>query len=200
MEHLDELRSRLIVSLGAFFLGASTLLFVYNLGKSLRDGRRAGPNPWDAPTLEWSIPSPPPVYNFRDIPIVRHRDPLWAEKYGVDDHSDEEVEFAVAGKTVTTGGLPDDKDKEPLREEQAAEQDEDGHGIHMPNPSYYPLIAGIGMFFMWLGMLFELPNVFSLGPVDFNIMTVLGFIAFIGGIYGWSFEPASDPVPEHVEH
>jgi len=43
----------------------------------LKRGRVAGPDPWGAPTLEWSIPSPPPPYNFAVIPTVESRHPLW---------------------------------------------------------------------------------------------------------------------------
>ena len=75
-----------VVTLGAFFLGASILLFVYNLGKSLKHGETAGNNPWDAATLEWAIPSPPPVYNFAQAADVGHRDPLWWEKYDKHAH------------------------------------------------------------------------------------------------------------------
>ena len=40
-------------------------------------GKLAGPNPWEASTLEWSVSSPPPAYNFEIIPTVVSRDPLW---------------------------------------------------------------------------------------------------------------------------
>jgi cytochrome c oxidase subunit 1 len=53
------------------------LIFLFNLIRSVRNGERAPANPWHAPTLEWSIPSPPPHYNFRTVPEVRARDPLW---------------------------------------------------------------------------------------------------------------------------
>ena len=43
-------------------------------------GAAAGANPWDAPTLEWSVPSPPPPYNFAVIPTVASRHPLWEER------------------------------------------------------------------------------------------------------------------------
>jgi cytochrome o ubiquinol oxidase subunit 1 len=39
-------------------------------------------DPWNGRTLEWSIPSPPPVYNFAIIPVVDQIDPLWAIKRG----------------------------------------------------------------------------------------------------------------------
>ena len=40
----------------------------------------AGPNPWDAPTLEWATSSPPPPYNFAVIPVVASRHPLWEDR------------------------------------------------------------------------------------------------------------------------
>jgi len=69
----------LISTVGSFVLGFSTLIFVWNLIRSLRRGEPAGRNPWDAPTLEWTLPSPPPHYNYRTIPQVVGRDPLWRE-------------------------------------------------------------------------------------------------------------------------
>src|SRR4051794_26839756 len=56
------------VSIASFALGASTLVFVYNMVWSWRHGPAAGPNPWRAMTLEWQIESPPPIINFPDLP------------------------------------------------------------------------------------------------------------------------------------
>ena len=54
--------------IGAFIIGAGVLLFVYQRLASAASARRTPPNdPWDAATLEWAIPSPPPVYNFARI-------------------------------------------------------------------------------------------------------------------------------------
>ena len=64
-------------TVGAFLLGASTLFLVWNIWKSVRKGERAGHNPWGAPSLEWSIPSPPHHYNFPELPEVRSREPMW---------------------------------------------------------------------------------------------------------------------------
>jgi heme/copper-type cytochrome/quinol oxidase subunit 1 len=47
--------------------------------RGVRHGAPAGPNPWDAASLEWSLPSPPAHYNFPTLPRIRHRDPLWHE-------------------------------------------------------------------------------------------------------------------------
>ncbi len=68
-------------TLGAFIQAPSYLLFVWNLAISLWRGPRAGDDPWDAWTLEWSTTSPPPTYNFETIPTVRSRRPLWDLKH-----------------------------------------------------------------------------------------------------------------------
>lgn len=65
------------VSVGAFVFAVGVLLFFVNVFVSLKAGRRAGPNPWDAPGLEWSVASPPPAYNFAVIPTIATRHPLW---------------------------------------------------------------------------------------------------------------------------
>lgn len=186
-----------LVSLGAFFLGASMLLFVYNLGKSIREGKPAGPNPWDAATLEWAIPSPPPAYNFATIPHVTHRDPLWAEKYGGHhNHGDEqEVEVAVAGKRVGATHAPDEdpETEARMRTEVVTETKEDVEHIHMPNPSYYPLIAAAGLFvgasgLLALGSAFN-PSI-TIGLLHLPSLSALGILILALGIYGWCFEPA----------
>jgi cytochrome c oxidase subunit 1 len=69
----------LVSSIGAFILGASFLIFIYNVFWTRRNGEIAGNNPWKAATLEWAISSPPPVYNFSVLPQVSSRLPLWTE-------------------------------------------------------------------------------------------------------------------------
>ena len=74
----------LIVTVGVFFQALGTLVFVANLLWSYFKGKDAGADPWDAWTLEWSMPSPPPAYNFAVIPEVRSRRPLWDLKHPAD--------------------------------------------------------------------------------------------------------------------
>ncbi|WP_337268255.1 cytochrome c oxidase subunit I [Oryzifoliimicrobium ureilyticus] len=67
----------LFVSLSSLALAAGFLIFFINVARSLKYGLPAGSNPWEASTLEWATRSPPPPYNFRRIPVVQSRDPLW---------------------------------------------------------------------------------------------------------------------------
>jgi cytochrome c oxidase subunit I len=70
----------MITTVGAFVLAVGVLLLLINVVVSLRRGAVAGPNPWDAPTLEWATSSPPPPYNFVVLPAVASRHPLWEER------------------------------------------------------------------------------------------------------------------------
>ena len=71
----------LIVTVGVFFQAAAILVLFVNLLWSYSRGAHAGGDPWDAWTLEWSVPSPPPAYNFASIPTIRSRRPLWDLKH-----------------------------------------------------------------------------------------------------------------------
>jgi len=77
----------LIVTIGAFIQAVAILVFVYNLVVSYWKGAKAGNDPWDAWTLEWSASSPPPAYNFATIPVVASRRPMWDLKHPEDPDS-----------------------------------------------------------------------------------------------------------------
>ncbi len=70
----------LLQTFGAFMLGIAIMVFFWNLIISLRNGKEAGSDPWDAFTLEWDTTSPPVHYNFATIPIVRSRRPFYDKK------------------------------------------------------------------------------------------------------------------------
>jgi cytochrome c oxidase subunit I+III len=67
----------LLSTAGALLLVIGGAMFVYNVLRSYKWGILASDNPWGAETLEWSVSSPPPVYNFLHIPIVEGRCALW---------------------------------------------------------------------------------------------------------------------------
>jgi len=69
-----------ISTIGVFGMTLGMILFLINVVVTAKSGKRAPADPWDARTLEWSIPSPPPEYNFAQTPLVRGLDALWVEK------------------------------------------------------------------------------------------------------------------------
>ena len=140
---------------GAFLLAFGVLLFLLNIVRSWRKGERASADPWDARTLEWSIPSPPPEYNFVEIPIVHDRDDWWAQKR-------RQVPLAVP-----VGG--------------GSYEAESEHSIHLPQPSYWPILVSIGLLIGGYGMIYHIA-----------VAAIGGAIALVG-VYAWSFEPVNEP-------
>jgi cytochrome c oxidase subunit 1 len=69
----------MLSSIGSAVIALSVLVFIINVFLSLTRGKIAPPNPWGAPTLEWTIPSPAPVYNFAFPPTVQSGYPLWED-------------------------------------------------------------------------------------------------------------------------
>jgi cytochrome c oxidase subunit 1 len=78
MRHLQPLH--LFISMAAFITIAAQFIFVFNFFWSMRKGEKAGINPWEATSLEWIIPSPPPHDNFGSVEPVVHHGPY---EYGV---------------------------------------------------------------------------------------------------------------------
>ncbi|MGO4440940.1 cytochrome c oxidase subunit I [Rhizobium sp. RAF56] len=69
----------LFVSASSVILASGFLLFFLDALRSAHNGRLAEPNPWNGFTLEWATSSPPASYNFRRIPVVDSREPLWRQ-------------------------------------------------------------------------------------------------------------------------
>lgn len=123
----------LVSTIGAFVIAVSSLVFLANLLKSLRSGAPAGADPWDGRTLEWSISSPPPEYNFAETPHVSERDELWHRKYTEDDE----------GRAVRRASGEDGLDGPAT-----------GH-VHLPSPSYFPLLTSIGLPIIGYGVIYN---------------------------------------------
>lgn len=70
-----------VSSIGAFLMGIGTIIFIVNVIVSAANKKPVADDPWeDGRSLEWSIPSPPPEYNFKQLPLVRSYDAWWNEK------------------------------------------------------------------------------------------------------------------------
>ncbi|MCX6023697.1 MAG: cytochrome c oxidase subunit I [Chloroflexi bacterium] len=143
-----------LATIGVFVLAAGILLFVFNVIWSLNYGEVASNDPWDGATLEWTIPSPPPEYNFAVIPTVTSARSFWDEKYPETVHHGRHRPAAA-----------------PAAVEIPA-------SVHMPNPSYWPLVTGFGVALMFGGLI--------VGPA----LSAVGALIIIVGITGWSLEPA----------
>jgi cytochrome c oxidase subunit 1 len=156
----------LVATIGSYILGVAVLLFLVNVFSSWKRSKHeapVGPDPWDARSLEWSIPSPTPEHNFDETPVVHGLDEWWHRKYGVDEN----------GKVVR------------LAHPEEIAQKGDGTGVHLPSPSYFPLLIGIGLPLIGYGLIFSL------------WFAVPGALLVLGGIYGWVFEPPDDPDAPH---
>src|SRR5260370_42585317 len=147
--HMNQLET-----VGAFILGIAFLLFYINIFKSLASGDPAPGDPWDGRSLEWSMPSPPPVYNFVTIPQIRGRDAWWILKYG--RAGSRGVAAYMSGQTPQT----------PQPEHPTAP-------IHMPAPSLFPLMLSLGIGTMGLGLIIDWYRIILIG-VAVAILSVVG--------------------------
>lgn len=100
-----------ITSAGTFVQGLAFAIFFWNLIVSLRNGKPAGDDPWDAWTLEWATTSPPAVYNFETVPVVLSRRPLWDLKHPEDpdwlfEHPHEDIRAVRPKETLPHSMAP----------------------------------------------------------------------------------------------
>ncbi len=169
-----------VSTLGAIALMVAVGMFLYNAATSMRRGQLAGNDPWDGATLEWSTTSPPPVYNFATIPPVLARDAFWALKYpeGIDTHA-AQLGKGVLSTAPIAGGEPEPGEEhgpEPLV------------AIHMPRPSYWPLVIAIGLTTVMVSVIYSRETMFAWYGVVFGLMCMFT------GVFGWASEqPGGEP-------
>ena len=125
-----------LATLGAGLLFLSVLLFLINLAWSRRAGALAGDNPWGAGTLEWGTSSPPPDYNFLDLPTVNGSEPLWDN---------------VPSQPVVRGLRSDMREVLVTRMLDA----EPDHKALMPEPSIWPFLAALATTFLFIYSIFS---------------------------------------------
>ena len=150
----------LISSIGSAVLGIGVLLFFINVLIS-RKHPPAPLDPWDARSLEWMTSNPPKEHNFDQIPTVHALDEFFHRKYedrGTEDHHDYH-QIATA---------------EEIMAEQ--ESNADKH-IHMPSPSYWPMVLAFSLPVMGYGVIFN------------RFMIPVGAALTLLSMFAWSMEP-----------
>ena len=153
----------MIASIGSFILAVGILMFLINVWVTWRNPTKAPLDPWDARSLEWMTTNPPKEHNFDVIPTVHHLDEFFHRKY-------EEDATTHTMKRVTTA------------EEIVAEQERnaDKH-IHMPSPSYWPIVLAFGLPVITFGMIYS------------HLISVVGGVIVLFAAYGWALESSTAP-------
>ncbi len=145
----------LVSTVGAFMQAAGIAVFVLNFVLSMIRGDEAGDDPWRAGTLEWATTSPPEAFNFREIPTVHSRDPLWdaaAPTRSVAQPGD-----SVLRETFATSVLDADQP----------------HVLVMPGETYLPFLLALGIGILFVGILFNRMEVVVAGAVIGLAVTAL---------------------------
>jgi cytochrome c oxidase subunit 1 len=159
----------LAVTVGAFIIAASIAVFMVNWIHSRRHGHPSGLDPWDARTLEWTIPSPVPAHNFSTVPVVHSLDAFWHMKY------DEDAE----GRPVRKA------DADQLLERLEHEGLHPEEPIHLPNPSYFPPMMALGIPTIFYGIIYH-TALWGKGLI------ALGVLIALTALMGWAMEPLEE--------
>jgi cytochrome c oxidase subunit 1/cytochrome c oxidase subunit I+III len=161
----------LIVSIGSVVFGLGTGITLLNWFLSLRRGRPAPDDPWGADSLEWAISSPPPEYNFAEIPTVTSRHPLWEggappalpRLDGVPDADRPEVRsLAFEGAMEKTSTITSGRDTRP------------SDVLEIPEQTVVPLVAAFGLALFFVGLL-----------IDASVVGVIGVVVAIVAVVRW---------------
>ncbi|MGH2395216.1 MAG: cytochrome c oxidase subunit I, partial [Candidatus Limnocylindria bacterium] len=157
----------MVATIGAFLIALAMLVFVGNILVSWRAHRlnpvNPGPDPWDARSLEWMVQSPVPAHNFDTVPTVSHLDEFWHRKY--QENADGKVVRVATGAEAAQPG--------------------DATGVHLPSPSYWPLVLAAALPMIAYGLIFNL-----------GIAIVGGVLVLLAG-FGLGYEPSDDPEAHH---
>src|SRR6195952_568673 len=151
-----------VASIGSYILGVGIFLFFVNVFITARKKERSPLDPWDARGLEGMTANPPQEHNFDAIPMVHALDEFFHRKY-------EEVETDQGPRLVKV------KTAEQIFAEQEANADKH---IHMPSPSYWPIILALGLPIMGYGIIFT------------RFLAVIGGAIVLLAMFAWSLEPS----------
>ena len=149
-----------VASVGSFVLAIGVLMFLINVIYSYRTAPIAPADPWDARSLEWMTSNPPAEHNFDAIPTVHELDEFFHRKY-------EENE--------ATGEIHQVSTYEEIMADEATRADKH---IHLPSPSYWPIILAVGLPIVAYGIIFA------------RLLAVFGGVVILLAMFGWSMEPS----------
>jgi cytochrome c oxidase subunit 1 len=148
-----------VSSVGAFLIALGVLVFMANVVVASRRPKTHEADPWDGRTIEWTTSSPPPDYNFEEVPQIHALDDFWHRKYA-EDKSGRLVPVQAGASDHTPADA--------------------GHGIHLPNPSFWPIVSAAGLPLLGYGAIFHW------------WMVALGAVVVLVGFYGWALEPSAE--------
>lgn len=151
----------MISTLGSFLFATGVLLFLINLVISIKRGAPSGANPWDAPTLEWAVPSPPPPYNFAVIPVIGSRHPLWEDRLNeTPERSSIQEGYLLMDGRETLGTSAIDAVPSAI--------------LRMPGDAYSPFYLGLFVSLCFVGLL-----------VQSTSLVVCALIGVAGAMTAW---------------
>lgn len=134
----------LLSTIGAYVSAFGVVIFIINVVWSHIRGERAGDNPWGAGSLEWATTSPPPPYNFRVIPAISSREPLWAQPEIADlgrEHEQAMLTARQSGEAAKTDLAPGRRETYGTTLADAIPE----QIITLPSPSLWPLVLAMGV-------------------------------------------------------
>ncbi len=164
-------RWNFVATVGAFIIALGIAFFFVNVAVSrnqwIKAGRpNPGPDPWDARSLEWMTASPTPVHNFDEEIVVESQDEFWHRKYGYDENHNV-VRIATAAEVA---------------------QDGSNTNVHLPSPSYFPILLALSMPIISYGLIYSL------------WLCIPGGMLMVYSMVGWIFEHPDDPNAAHDHH
>lgn len=157
----------LVSTIGSFILALGVLFFIINIWYSHKKNGPAPLDPWDSRSLEWMTSNPPKEHNFDTTINVRHLDEFFHRKYAEDAETHELTQVHTA---------------EEVLEDLEAHADEH---IHLPSPSYWPLVLALAMPVMAYGVIYH------------PLILMLGAAIVVLAMFGWALEPSVAPESDY---
>lgn len=155
----------LVASIGAFVMATGVLMFLVNVVHTHRHAPPAPLDPWDARTIEWMTSNPPAPHNWDRIPDVQHLDEFFHRKYeDIGEGATSELRSVATADEILAESTLDDTSH-----------------IHLPSPSYWPLVLAVALPVIGYGVIYHLA------------LAAVGGVVLLGAVFGWALEPSTAP-------